>query len=465
LLALTPRIMREARRHTEAMAALAVVSVGALIVVATPLVHLGEIQRGVAATMVSAALIVAIEASRSGPVTRALSAQNPVYLGRVSYGTYLWHWPVIVIITDRIHPSPWALFATTALLATGLASLSYQVLEQPVRLSRLLDGHRTEVIAVGLAASLVGGLVLVPAIMRHDGSAGASAAKALKTAAGAIDTREPVPAGLDLAAVGSESYGRPDCYGKPVEKCVVLARGPRKVLLIGDSHAESLLPAFDAIAERHGLTLAILASPNCPWEQGMVEEPPGSPPDRPRSCRAHQKDWYDRVIPEFDPDIVVLAHRTVDDPFTPAVVGFANGQLLRSDQPGFEDAASAAATRSLDRLRRRGRKIVIIEPMPTAPGGFNPFTCLSRSKYLEECRYIAIGGPTKLEKAFRAAANGSDVFSVDLDRVVCPYLPICDPIVAGVVVKKDAQHITAAFSRAMAPSIEAVLEDDGILAR
>jgi len=108
---------------------------------------------------------------------------------------------------------------------------------------------------------------------------------------------------------------------------------------------------------------------------------------------------------------------------------------------------------------------VIIEPLPTAPGAFNPFTCLSGATYLEECRYVAIGASTILEKYFRSIANGRDVYSLNLDRVVCPYLPICDPIVAGIVVKKDPQHITSEFSRAMATPIETLLVDDGILSR
>ena len=79
-----------------------------------------------------------------------------MYLGRVSYGTYLWHWPVIVIATLRFHPNP-ALFALTCLMGTGLAHSSYEMLEQRARLSPLLDCYRSPVIAVGLAVSVIGG--------------------------------------------------------------------------------------------------------------------------------------------------------------------------------------------------------------------------------------------------------------------------------------------------------------------
>ena len=62
-----------------------------------------------------------MERVRTGPVVRVLSWDPVVYLGRISYGTYLWHWPIIVftlLITNR-HISPVSLFAISALLADG----------------------------------------------------------------------------------------------------------------------------------------------------------------------------------------------------------------------------------------------------------------------------------------------------------------------------------------------------------
>ncbi len=463
LLAITPRVVRGAKQRVAAMGAVAALALAALVFVATSHVHLGEIQRGLAATIVSGALIVALEASRSGLVTRGLSTPSAVYLGRVSYGTYLWHWPVIVIATQRFTPNPWSLFALTCLIATGIASLSFQVLEQRVRLSRALDGHRTAVIVAGLATSLAGGLILIPAIMRDRGAA-SSSARGIGIVANRVDTRVPVPRGLNLAAVAAATYGRPDCYQRPVDECIVSGKSGPRILLIGDSHSQSLIRAFSAVAKRHTMRLAIVTSPNCPWERDAVEQPPAAPVDLTRVCRAHQDDWYDRVVPQYDPDLVVLVHRTLDDALTPSVVEFADGERLRSDERGFHGELFRSVDRTIDLLRADDRKIVMVEPMPNS-AELDPFTCLSKATFLDECRYVAFAGPTPLERYYRTIANGNDLFSIDLDRLVCPYLPICDPIVGGVVVKIDRQHISAPFSTAMADSIDRLLVDDRIIPR
>jgi len=125
LLAITPWVMRIARRRRRLVQALAPIALAVLVGVATSTIHLGAIQRGIAATIATCAIIVALEVSKGGVLQRALSTPSAVYLGRVSYGTYLWHWPVIVIATQRFHPNAVSLFALTCLVGTGLASLSF----------------------------------------------------------------------------------------------------------------------------------------------------------------------------------------------------------------------------------------------------------------------------------------------------------------------------------------------------
>ena len=236
------------------------------------------------------------------------------------------------------------------------------------------------------------------------------------------------------------------------------------MLLIGDSHAEAFTPGFAAIARKYSLTLAIVTAQNCPWQDGLVEVPAGAAPNLARVCRAHQSDWH-RVVRQFDPDIVALVHRPIDDTITPNVVRLPDNQIVLASRRASEVALQAVTNHTLDELQGAGRKIVIIEPLPLAPGTFNPFTCLSQAKYLDSCRYVAATRPSRLERYYRSIANGTDLYTLDLDRLVCPYLPICDPIVDGIVVKKDSQHITPDYSRHLADSLAALLVADGIITR
>src|SRR5512135_2501845 len=62
---------------------------------------------------------------------------NPVsgWLGKRSYGIYLWHWP-IVVLTGRgsdVRLDGLGLFAVRAGATVGIAALSYRFVEWPVR--------------------------------------------------------------------------------------------------------------------------------------------------------------------------------------------------------------------------------------------------------------------------------------------------------------------------------------------
>ncbi len=81
----------------------------------------------------SAAVILAA-ITPAGPV-RWLLAVGPLrYLGRISYGLYLFHWPVFLWISaDRTGLSTTAVFVPRIIVTFALAILSYRFLETPVR--------------------------------------------------------------------------------------------------------------------------------------------------------------------------------------------------------------------------------------------------------------------------------------------------------------------------------------------
>ncbi len=191
LIALLPSIIAVAARYRRSTRVMTVVSVAAVIALATSWVHLDAIERGIAITIVTFVLIVSLEAADGGITQGALSTHAMTYLGKISYGTYLWHWIVILVIVTKFHVSVTATILLACLIATGLSALSFEILEHPVRRSARLNRHKGLVIATGLTVSVVSALVLIPRIV----DPAQASAPGLRGATTAGFT--PVPANLD----------------------------------------------------------------------------------------------------------------------------------------------------------------------------------------------------------------------------------------------------------------------------
>jgi peptidoglycan/LPS O-acetylase OafA/YrhL len=438
LLALAPSLTARARRAGRAPQIAGTLGLILLVFVASSAVHLGPIPRGVAATLVTCVVLIAIEAANGGAARRTLSTRPAVYLGKISYGTYLWHWLVVIVIARSFHLSSASTVALTCVLATALAALSAELLEQPVRTARMLDRHRKLVIAGGLAVSIVSAVVLIPQIVDPARAKPAAAAPA-------TNGFTPVPASLKWPR--EHGYHFPHCSGQPVDRCLLVPGHGKRVLVIGDSHAAMYVPAFREIARREDLSLYVDTHGFCPWQRDWMPNPAMSwPVDinvSTAECTRFREDLYTRVVPAIDPDVIVATGANW------AYVGDAS-----------------AIIDSIHALEHASRKIVLIEDVPIATAS-DPFKCLSGAKVLEECRYLADPNPTPAEIVYREAATADPrhVFSANLDRLVCPFLPICDPVIGGHIVKFDPQHLTVDFSEYIAPQVESYLTRLGALGR
>ena len=82
---------------------------------------------------IAAALFVAA-ASVPGPVSRALGIRPLVAIGVISYGLYLWHWPIDVWLDEaRTGLTGFALFALRIGVTGVIATASYFFVERPIR--------------------------------------------------------------------------------------------------------------------------------------------------------------------------------------------------------------------------------------------------------------------------------------------------------------------------------------------
>lgn len=64
-------------------------------------------------------------------MSRLLSLGPLVYLGRISYGFYLWHYPILILAFNA-HLAPWQLVIGTFMTTLAVSAASFHFLEQPI---------------------------------------------------------------------------------------------------------------------------------------------------------------------------------------------------------------------------------------------------------------------------------------------------------------------------------------------
>ena len=102
----------------------------------------------------SVALILG--ALQGGPLGKALSVRPLVWLGGLSYGVYLLHWPVFLWLTpQRTHLGEWPLFGVRMAVTLAAAMAMYRFVEHPVRRGDLLPKGRGPVVAAVAAVVLL----------------------------------------------------------------------------------------------------------------------------------------------------------------------------------------------------------------------------------------------------------------------------------------------------------------------
>ncbi|MGZ4682012.1 MAG: DUF459 domain-containing protein [Acidimicrobiales bacterium] len=185
---------------------------------------------GLAGYAVMSCLVI-VATIRSGVIRTVLSLSLLRWLGRISYGVYLFHWPIYLWLTAaRTHLSIWPLFALRLAVTLVLAVLSAKLIELPVRERRRPVRFNPALLSAAAIGLVVLGTVVVTRTDPGDRiSFTASSAPDLptQTTAPATSTSAPAP--------GEAS---PPLTLPPR---VALAAGePPRVLILGDSAALTL---------------------------------------------------------------------------------------------------------------------------------------------------------------------------------------------------------------------------------
>jgi peptidoglycan/LPS O-acetylase OafA/YrhL len=137
-----PQPRRQARRTLHVVAPLAAAALAAFWVTAgTPggLPTNFMFEGGFLICAALAALVVAdARLTEPGAFSRALAWRPLHFIGTISYGIYLWHWPVIVYLNgSRTGLSAWPLDLLRIAVTLAVSTASYYLIERPIRQARL----------------------------------------------------------------------------------------------------------------------------------------------------------------------------------------------------------------------------------------------------------------------------------------------------------------------------------------
>ena len=414
---------------------------GFVLLASTLSARLSTSQTGIMATALGLLLIFSIECQQKGALGRLFSIKPLVYLGNISYATYLWHWPIIVILRQVFLVNPIVIAGFAVGLSTIFASASYHMLEMPIRTSKFLRRNSLKSISIGVVFSILFGFFIIPAILgiEHDAVTKIRTVP-IKSVVQNDLVGDPSTSGSALIDEPEQTFLEPNCIGVDLSRCYLHKGSGPTVLLIGDSHAIHIAEMFVDAAKILNFSLVISAAGGCRWPIGLRLED-RLDEDQINLCADLERENLERVIPELKPSLIIVTNRIFDSPF----------RIRLKGMRGFENVNQLASA-TLDKYTADGRRVLIVEPIPET-NGFDSRVCFLNASTPTErqlCAFEISLEPTAFELFEREMdATRNNVVTVNIDDWVCPRAPICDPTGNGSIVWADDNHMAPGYARTL----------------
>lgn len=411
-------------------------------------------------TVGAALTLIGGQANSASTIAKALALPPAQFLGAISYSAYLWHWPFIVVGQDwlELKGPAWG-FALCALSIIP-ATLSYRLVEQPVRFAKALAAHPPYTLAIGASLSLsavVAGLTLTLSgtsspghaqaepvsvsvrgakIMVLPENAGALALGKHPTRAPAGEPQRAYPPFLPLPANARRdvpsSYGR-RCQTKDGSSKITWCKygdtqSSRRFVLAGDSLILQYADAFDAIGRARGWLIETATKSSCPFSVD---------PEHREDCKQFNQNVL-AALRERPPEVVFTNQHGTSTP----------EYLL----PYWTE------------LTQLGIKVVAIGANPRPPPEQSVYQCLLKNKTdYTKCAFSRQEGLERsalsAQKAAAAKLTGAHV--IDLTDYICPKKR-CAPVIGNVLVFRQGSHITNSYAKSLAPIIAEKLDKLGL---
>lgn len=393
-----------------------------------------------------------------GPLAR-ITAWRPVqFTGDVSYSLYLWHWPIIVIAPYALD-RPASLPGNLAILASCfiLAAASKRLIEDPARASAWLRSrtgitYAAAVVAMAVTVAFAAwGLVVARDSLadseerttrllgRADGCFGAAA-----VLGGAQPCEDPDLEGVLLpapAAILEDTGDAYACYDQDpsgnLQTCTYgsTREDALRIALVGNSHAASLVPGLLDELESAQWSMDTFLSRGCEWRAVAPDD---------EDCVEH-REALQGAMEGGDYDAILVSERR------------SVGLPADATNPSAALHADAWAP-----VLASGVPIIALADNPLMTDA--ALDCIARADGYDAAvgcgvsREDGLGTSDPLIEAVDLAGAGASL--IDYTDMYCDDT-WCPAVIGHVIAYRDHSHITATFSRTLAPflveDVEAIL--------
>ena len=418
-----PTLVRQGLGLAGAAALVAVVVLAATTGEATTWVFHG----GFALVAVLSAIVIAsVSLAPETPVAALLSLQPVRYVGAISYGLYLWHWPLFVVLThDRTGLSGPGLLALRLGATLAISALSFRFLELPIRRGALRGWRGWAAAPIGIGA--------------------VAAAVALVTAGaapgiGSYASPKPSMAKLPIRYVDQGTTSN-------LPTVPAGTAGPVRLMLVGNSEATFLAFGLGPLSGAHDVAFGGDGVMGC----GFIHAPTilhghlelglaGSRGaiDNLVPCATQEQRWA-ADLAAFNPDVVVVdngAYEVRDHKI--------DGRWTHIGEPAFDALLRRTIERDVALLSSRGAKVVLL----TAPY-YRQVEAPDGSGWPEDETARVDAYNRMLHQV--AAANPGTVVVLDQHRRLDPGNHFATTIDGVQARMSDGIHLTAEGARLLAP--------------
>jgi len=371
------------------------------------------------AVAIAGVLVIAPMAlDQRGAVARVLAWRPLVWLGAVSYGVYLWHWPIFMTLNgERTGWSGFPLFAVRCSTTVAVATLSWWLIERPIRRWRPVGVPLLPLAGATVATAAAVTVLVVPV--------GAAPGAALENS---------LPPGVSSVAAVSPS---PPAGSRPVQ--AVAQRDPARpftVSVFGDSIAWTLMHYLPTTP---GFTFIDHTMIGCSLVRGGPYRYLGQTLDEKPECDSWPSRWSAEIAQDR-PDVVLLIvgrWETVDR--------VNEGRWTHIGDPGFDAYLVGELQRALDVLGSTGVRVVVAT-VPYSRRGEKP----DGSLYPEDQPERVNQWNVLLRRTIGQRPNTG---VLDLNRRLCPN-GVYTGKVDGIQVRSDGVHLTPEGVKWLTPWLE-----------